>query len=197
MHNKAAQKIAEEFFEVLNDLAGNHAMAVAGVAVTLERLEAVPVKNRAPHSMNLVGYDDPNSGESFYWQKWPLATIGERLGPDGPVIRSIGQQWVVGVATQWNEHFRRKFAEAEGVELNEIKDPLMADLNRMRNDILHHRGTATGKNTGRCESLRWFEPGEEIHVMPVHVVELMGALGRLERTADFAPGAGPWQASDV
>jgi len=197
MHNVAAKKVADEFFAVLNDLAGNHAMALAGVAVTLERLEAAPIEDRGKDSMNLVGYDDPNSGESFYWQAWPLATIDERLGPEGPVIRSIGQQWVVGVATQWNDHFRRRFADAEGVAPNEIKDPLMADMNRMRNDIVHHRGVATARNTGRCEVLHWFSAGEAIHVMPVHVVELMDALGLVKKTSEFASDSGPWRASDV
>ena len=196
VHGAAAKKVADEFFAALNDLAGNHAMAVAGVAVTLERLEAVPVKP-GEASMNLVGYDDPNSGSSFYWQKWPLATIGERLGPDGPVIRSIGQQWVVSVATQWNDHFRQRFADAEGVEAGEIKDPLMADMNRMRNDVIHHRGIATAKNTGRCEALRWFSAGAEIHVMPVHVVELMDRLGLVNKTSDFDSDSGPWEESEV
>jgi hypothetical protein len=191
---KDSQRVADEFFDKLNELAGNHAIALVGVAMSLDVIEARAADvNVTDESMNLVGYGDPNTDEGFFWQAWPLKTMVERLGPDGPVVRSIGQQWVVSVAAQWNENYRQQFADAEGLaDKNEIKEPIMADLNRMRNDILKHRGIATRRNTGRCEQLKWFEPGDPIHVMPVHIVEVMDTYGLVHPAKDF-DGRGTWE----
>lgn len=178
----------EEFVDFLNDIAGNHAMALAGVAITMQSVSSVKLENETEDSMNLVGYGDPNTGEGFHWQKWPLRTIPERLGPDGPVIRSIGQQWVVTLTAHWNEDFRGRFARALEVEVNEVIDPAMGDMNKLRNDIVHHRGIATKGNAGRCLNT-WFSPGEPIHIMPVHIVEFMDYFGRAEKTEDFDGGA--------
>ncbi|MDO8211017.1 hypothetical protein [Conexibacter sp. CPCC 206217] len=54
-----------------------------------------------------------------------------------------------------NDHFRRKLADANQVDVRDVRDAGMADINRMRNDIIHHRGLATKANTGRCEIFRW------------------------------------------
>lgn len=191
----AASAAAIEFIEMLNDLAGNHAMALSGIAITQQSLSAVKLKNQTDESMNLVGYTDESTGQSIYWQRWQLNQIPDLLDPDGPVFRSIGQQWVVTLVAQWNEHFRQLFADALGLKVEQVVDPAMGDMNKLRNDILHHRGIATDRNAGRCQQ-RWFEPGEPIHVMPVHIVQLMDYFGRVKLRDDF-DGGGPWDGYNV
>jgi hypothetical protein len=187
----AAQAAAVEFIDMLNDLAGNHAMALSGVAITLQSVSAVKLKKQSPDSMNFVGYTDPNTGQSIYWQKWPLNKIPDLLDPDGPVIRSIGQQWVVTLIAQWTEHFRPLFADTLGVPVKEVIDPAMGDMNKLRNDIVHHRGIASKDGGGRCQN-RWFDPGEPIHVMPVHIVQFMDYFGRVHLRDDI-DGGGDWE----
>jgi hypothetical protein len=80
----------------------------------------------------------------------------------------------------------------QGVALNDIADPFLGDLNKMRNDVVHHYGVATRENTGRCEKLRWFGIGKPIHVMPEHVAEFMGYLGRVH-SMDGIGGDEPWE----
>jgi hypothetical protein len=191
----AAQATAIEFIDMLNELAGNHAMALAGVAITQQSLSAVKLKKQTDQSMNLVGYTDERTGQSIYWQKWPLNEIPDILDPTGPVIRSMGHQWVVTVVAQWNEHFRRLFADSLDMTMEEVVDPAMGDMNKLRNDILHHRGIATEHNAGRCQQ-RWFEPGDPIHVMPVHIVQFMDYFGRVKLRDEF-DGGGPWAGFDV
>ena len=102
--------------------------------------------------MNLVGYTDESTGQSIYWQRWQLNQIPDLLDPDLPVFRSIGQQWVVTLVAQWNEHFRQLFADALGLKVEQVVDPAMGDMNKLRNDILHHRGIATDRNAGGANS---------------------------------------------
>ena len=72
-----------------------------------------------------------------------------------------------------------------------MKDPAMADIGRMRNDVIHHVGIASKRNTGRCEVLKWFAAGEVIHPMMVHVAEFT-YLGLLHRAAELDDGR-PWR----
>ena len=56
-----SQQVADEFFEKLNELAGNHAIALVGVAMSLEVVEARAADvNITDKSMHLIGYGDPN-----------------------------------------------------------------------------------------------------------------------------------------
>ncbi len=185
--NERSVKLTNEFIDELNDIAGIHAMALTGIIKMAEF--AGTLKAPSANSTLFVGHGNPNSQEGLAYQRWSIRTLAERLAPEGPVVQALGQQWIVMVASKWNDHFRALIAKALGIEKNELKDAAMADINRMRNDIVHHRGIATKGNTGRCEVLRWFEIGEPLHVLPVHVSELMSYMGAVHSTADIEPQA--------
>lgn len=182
-------RLTLEFIEELNDAAGIHAMAVMGIA----QMEAMTANFDAPSadSTLYVGHGDPDTDEGFAYQRWLIRSLPERLAPEGPVIRALGQQWLVTVAALWNDHYRTRIAAALDVPLNDVADVAMADINRMRNDVVHHRGIATRANTGRCDLFRWFRSGAPIHVMPVHVAELMSYVGRVEPSSEA--GGGGWK----
>jgi hypothetical protein len=188
--NAESVRLTLEFIDASNDVAGIHAMAVMGVAAMLSVAEDLPAPQ--PDSTLFVGHGDPNAEDGFAYQRWPIRSLPERLAPEGPVVRALGQQWGVMVAALWNDHYRAPIAAALGVEKNDLADVAMADVNRMRNDVVHHRGIATQRNTGRCEVFRWFDVGEPIHVMLAHVAELMGYLGNVQPTRDV--GGGEWEA---
>jgi hypothetical protein len=186
--------VIEEFIERVNDAAGVHGVALVGLMVfSRYALDNAPA-NRTPESSIFLGRGDPNDPEGFAYQRWKYDGLEDRLAPDGPVSRILGQQWVVLVASLWNDHYRGRLAEAKGIPKNDVRDPFLADINRMRNDIVHHRGIATAQNTGRCEALRWFSPGEEMHVYAAHIVEFMSYLGTVKRSADI--GDGDWNVVD-
>ncbi len=185
--NEQSVRLTNEFIDELNNIAGIHAMALTGIIKMAEF--ARTLKAPSADSTLFVGHGNPNSQEGLAYQRWPIRTLAERLAPEGPVVRALGQQWIVMVASKWNDHYRALIAKALGIEKNELKDAAMADINRMRNDIVHHRGIASTGNTGRCEALRWFEVGEPLHILPVHVSELMSYMGAIHSTADIEPGA--------
>jgi hypothetical protein len=188
----AVAAVGSEFLDTLNDVAGTHAIAVLGIIRTYAWAETDLIPGRGPNSMLFLGRGDPNTANGFAFQRWPIHSLLERLDGDGPVIGDLGRQWLVMVASQWNDHFRRRFADVNRVALRDVKDAGMADINRMRNDIIHHRAIATEANTGRCEAFHWFAPGEQIHPMMAHVAEFMDYVGAAHGT-DRIEGAGPWQ----
>lgn len=186
------QRVHDEFLSVLNDLAGTHAISVIGIIRAAQWIESDIAPGRGPNSLFFIGEGDPNTAAGYAYQRWPILSMSRRLDGDGPVVGDLGRQWVVMVASQWNDHFRRRYAEANGVPKNEFRDAGLADINRMRNDIVHHRGIASVANTGRCEIFRWFAPGETIHPMMAHVSEFMGHMGAQIQASEI-DGDGPWR----
>lgn len=182
--------LLNEFHGVMNDAAGAHAFAVWGLAMATDWTEdpANLPPNLHAGSTFYFGHGEPTQG-GFHYQRWLWSELPEHLGGQGTVMRHLGQQWLVLVVSHWEDHFRQRFAEYDGLsKKSEFKDPVFGDLNKMRNDVVHHRGIATDRNTGRCEELRWFEPGETIHIMPIHVADFMDYLGLKESMSDVQGG---------
>jgi hypothetical protein len=186
--------VIEEFIERVNDAAGVHGVALMGLMTFSEyALNNAPAKQTSESSI-FLGHGDPNTPDGFAYQRWKYDGLEALLAPDGPVSRTLGQQWVVLVTSLWNDHYRDRLARAKGIAKNEVRDPYLADINRMRNDIVHHRGVATAHNTGRCEVLRWFIAGEELHVYPAHIGEFIAYLGTVQHSEEI--GGGEWKAVD-
>jgi hypothetical protein len=56
------------------------------------------------------------------------------------------------VAALWNNHYRARIAPALGAEHSELADVAMADVNRMRNDVVHPWASRRSETRGaaRC-----------------------------------------------
>lgn len=93
-----------------------------------------------------------------------VLTVEEYLDGDSqaeraPILKYFAAQWVTHMTTLWDERYRPALAELHGCEKNDVASELFADLNKMRQDYVHNRGSATTKQT-KNSRLRWFEPGE-------------------------------------
>jgi len=108
-----------------------------------------------------------------------------RLANDGTVARQAGHQWVVSVYHLWENRFRAEIAADRGLNsMRDLKNQHMADLAKIRHDLLKCRGFATTGNTGKCLALKWFNVGDEILIQDWMVYEFMEAFGVVY------PGAG-------
>jgi hypothetical protein len=190
--DQATMAVHRELLEVLNDIAGTHAAAVVGISLMADWVNDSLIPGRGPGAMTFMGHGDPNSSEAITWQSWEIVSMPVRLAPGGPVIRDLGRQWIVMVASQWNDVFRKRFATADAIALNDVKDAGMADINRIRNDIVHHDGIATARNCGRCELFRWFAPGDEVSPTMAHVAEFMDYMGLVHGTDSIGTNQ-PWK----
>ena len=178
--------VQDAFNAFLNDAAGTHGWALNGLRLLRQDWERRLVGSVADAHvfMSLGAPNDPNT---LAYQRWKLANLPARLADDGPVAATIGQQWVVGVYTAWEEHFRARFAAADGKTKAEKTWPIGGDLRLLRHDIVHHRGVATSTNTGKCAVLRWFEAGDQILVTQEMVAGFMRLLGLAQHMGQGQP----------
>jgi hypothetical protein len=181
--DEAVDAVNGEFLTTLTDVAGTLGLTLIGLSHTRTWAEAQVMPGMTEDSMLMMGGNNPNAPEGYSFLRWPALTLPQRLAAQGPVARDVGQQWLITVAAHWNDHFRGRLAEANRIKKSEFKEPGLADITKMRNDVLHHRGVATAANTGRCEIFRWFSSGEEIYPTLGHVVDFMAYMGLLKPTA--------------
>lgn len=176
---------------MLDDLRGvlKDALATTGFATAALRrltgeLESVP---RTPGNLDptvFVLEGDPNRPGARAHASWRLSEALKQLSVGGPVEVRLGQQWIVFMFSMWEQEFRPRLARAHGVPLDDIRYPLLGDLRRLRNDVVHHRGIATTQNAGGCEVLgHWFALGQPIALSGKHFVEFVDLFPWTEMAA--------------
>jgi hypothetical protein len=178
-------QVTGDFLAFLGDAASTHGHAFTALKFYLEKLAALP---RAPGARMFVGQGDPNQPESRVYSAWPLDQLEELLGDKGHVAVELGRQWIVTVFAYWESAFRKRFADALGVPLDAVLDPMLGDIRRLRNDIVHHFAVATREQFGKCELLgHWATVGEPIVVTSDQVIEFMDHFGLVTKGGRFVP----------
>jgi hypothetical protein len=104
----AADAVYGDFVEAMNHLAGTHAMSIAGIIRMKAYVEQEILPGKGPGDKLFVGHGSPDGPESFVWQNWEVVGLPARLGGDGHVAGDLGRQWLVMVASLWNDEFRRR-----------------------------------------------------------------------------------------
>jgi hypothetical protein len=157
--NAEVGKPIEEFDTAVNDAISSVGFAIAGFSYLRDHCTAVRERTGANNpGINLTTSDE---GVGFY-ARWTVSEILEKTRLDGLAAGQLGAQLIVFLYTLWEDGFRMSFAKAHGCEARDFQVPVLGDLKLMRHDIIHHRSVASSENTGRCQVLRWFKPGEVI-----------------------------------
>lgn len=92
------------------------------------------------------------------------------------VYNSIWESWFRGeLRDRFRDHLKKE--GLEGLSIIPPKIDVIGDLRHIRNDLIHRKGIATKSETGRCEVLKWFEPGDRIILGMHHVYDFLNQLG--------------------
>jgi hypothetical protein len=174
LHAEAVETVLTELGVALNDSLAAHSFASFGLTLIPETLQRLPRVPENPDPAFMFGVGDPNTAEARQYAQWPISTALEQVAGNGPVEVRLSQQWVVFFFALWEHEYRPRLATAHHCSRDDLKYPLLGDLRRLRNDVVHHHGTATAGEAGSCEVLtHWFEEGEMIHLRGEHFVEIV------------------------
>jgi hypothetical protein len=171
--SETADEILAELKKDLNDLTAAHAFAVYGLKQVSDRFKVLPTLPQNPDPMIYIGMGGPNLPESSQHASWRLSAAIEQVEKNGQVAMRLGHQWVMFLYSVWQHVYRPRMAAAHGRNVEAERYPLLGDLRCLRNDVIHHRGIATQGNTGRCEILKWFKPGERIILEAEHLDQFL------------------------
>ena len=80
----------------------------------------------------------------------------------------------------WDSDIRNRLKAATSAP-NAIRPEgdVIGDFGRIRNDLIHHRGIATKRNSGKCQVLKWFEPGDPMVLGMGHVFDFLNHMGMM------------------
>ena len=86
----------------------------------------------------------------------------------------------------WESSFRNEMKDRSyGTDVIRPLSGPIGDFGYIRNDLVHNRGVATTKETGRCTVLKWFEPGQPIVLSMRHVFDFLNHMGLMTQMAGF------------
>jgi hypothetical protein len=167
-----------EWHERLNHLAFALGLATRGLAIASKEYSttinsAATTDKRETH----LAIRKPGAAPVTVYATWPSRELLELMIADGPIARELGRQWAVTVDSLCHASYRCRIAAEAGLPRDKSY-PVMTDLRRIRNDIVHHRGVATERNSGKCKLLaHWICVGEEIVITEFMVAEFMELSG--------------------
>jgi hypothetical protein len=148
-------------------------MLFQSIELTKGLQSSIAVGNENPTMF--FGAGSPNEQFAPFVSR-PLRELIQKASKGGSYIDLIGHGWIVTLFSSWEEEFRGLIAASLGLAPDDLKCDLFGDLRHMRNDIAHHRGVATVRNTGHCRVLRWASTGQLISAGPVQIEEFLVQL---------------------
>ena len=87
--------------------------------------------------------------------------------------------WIASVFALWENRFRREWEAAVGEGAIPPEYDAFGDLRLIRNDLLHNNATASAERSGKCETLKWFSPGDRMVFGTRHVLDFLNQAGLL------------------
>ena len=111
----------------------------------------------------IYGKGDPRTPEAVELHRCTQAQYRTRNSKGGLNYLFIANMALVAIYQYWEDHFRSEIAAQLGLSKNELKEPVMGDLRRVRHSVVHHAGVALPE-IDECEVLKWFHPGDLIYL---------------------------------
>ncbi len=121
---------------------------------TIEYLDSVHV---------IYGKGDPNTPEAVELHRCTQKEYKDRNSENGSNFKFLGNMALVSLYQYWEDFHRAQVADELGIEKNELRNPIMGDLRRIRNSIIHHAGIAL-KDVEKCELLKWYKENDSIFI---------------------------------
>ena len=112
--------------------------------------------------------------------------LNDVLRREGEAEQLAFKGWVEQVYFLWEHKYRNTLKKAfDGPNVIRLEGNAIGDFRHIRNDLIHNKGVATPEETGKCKTLKWFEPGESIILGMRHVLDLLNQMAFMTDTPGF------------
>ncbi|MGD0577956.1 MAG: hypothetical protein ABSC08_03410 [Bryobacteraceae bacterium] len=192
----ALENEINQFSAEVNALYGHYIDSTLGFGVLSERFtvmqQSSPVYASDPdpdsHTLHF-GKGDPNEPTSYVQHSVPIAEFKRRNAPGGSNHVRAGQLHIILIYAFWESRYRASIADALGIKADDLKVPIMGDLRRLRNDIVHCVAVVQRETAAKLEVLTQFREGDTVRFSDADVWGMMQHIGTALR--DLTAGAKP------
>jgi len=167
-----ADVVIDEFKQAVTTSCAIHGASLTGIRRLADDMVKAPRSPKNPDPTIAFSDGDPNLPTTRHAGRVPFSRFMALAAEGGLAEQRLGHQLVVFVYTIWESEYRPKLASALQVPPNNVEVPILGDLRRIRNDVVHNRGIASADHTAKCVELRWFSAGDPILVRHEHIIEL-------------------------
>ena len=117
----------------------------------------------------------------------PGFDLNDVLSREGEAEQLAYKGWVEQLYNHiWESGYRNDLKAAhEGRGIIRPEGVPIGDFGHIRNDLIHNRGVASEKESGKCTVLKWFKPGEEIVLGMRHVFDFLNQMGFMTKMPGF------------
>lgn len=161
---ESASAVVREISDFLDLSIAAVELARLGLGRVHADVRGLPVVAESPDPTVYFGPGDPNDPASSPTTQVQRSVLLEDTTRGGRMYVQIGQQWVVATYSRWEDHFRPRLASHLGIKSTELQLPIFGDLRRLRHDVVHNLGFASGKNSAKRQVLPPLSPGQVIRV---------------------------------
>ncbi len=151
--------VADRFISMLHDLYGLYHDATSGFSLYLKDLQ---LKSWKDGQSLIVSNSDPTDKKALILHEALISDIISRNSKDGENYNKIRRFIIVMISEHWEHDIREKIADVFGLkDKDEVKSNIMAEINKIRQDVLHNRGKVS--NCAANKMLKFCE-GEELKI---------------------------------
>lgn len=164
MTSTEIQQLMDDFVAEFGRMASARAFSLAGIWELKKKM--APLRTGSPDQLISLGPEDPTLDTSTVHGQWTVGELDEATTPGSWLSLWFSDAWIALIYARWELFYRPEFARVSGAEKEAITCDVMGDLRHLRNDVAHHAGIATAKETGKCTVMTRFQVGQRIALTP-------------------------------
>lgn len=171
----------DQFIKAVDQVYGLYLDTISGFRCWKNKFDAIQTQEAQTTNFTvdeldkasfIYGKGDPRGNDSTRLHIRTQGEFKERIKENGPNYFEIAAACLVMINQYW-DYYRVEIARQYKVSKNNIQWDIMADINRLRRSIIHHRGIALD-DIEHCKIIGDFKPGEKIFIN----------LGQMENIVD-------------
>lgn len=163
--NQAAQELLTELDQEFLRTAGVASFSKVGIRLLNDQIGWIS-SDQNPNPRLFIGWGAPDDPDAEVHASWSKRDIEAAITDGGWLSTWLSHAWLALIAAKWEGHYRRRFAELHGVDLNDVRSEVMGDIRLLRNDVIHNNARASKDHAARCRLMTGFKLGELIVLEP-------------------------------
>lgn len=180
--NEEINNCISEFLNIINSIYGLYLDSTLGF-----KLVENHIINMQQNAIKLIGkeatiakldekafsYGKGHPERGLILHRTTQGELKKRNKKNGPNFKMAGNLLVIQIYQYWEDFYREKIANIQGVEKNDLKSDVFGDLRLFRTSCIHNKGKATNEQASKSKKFKWYKKGQEILLTENQILEII------------------------